>query len=188
MDRNQGSPAGRAGKGGNSCGATEGFCSAGFHTGRLQRGTVEFSSLGPSVAPAAPAHGRTGGDRARAARGNTAPDQRARYAWRRRTRGPMQDTMSNADAASTVAVNLAPPAPFLPHAMRALRALVVRELLKFSMQYGRLISALVRPLLWLAVFAAVFRNVFGVSIVPPYDTYISYDVYIAPGLDRKSVV
>ncbi|HTT10554.1 MAG TPA: ABC transporter permease [Burkholderiaceae bacterium] len=66
--------------------------------------------------------------------------------------------------------------------MRALRGLVVRELLKFSMQYGRLISALVRPVLWLAVFAAGFRNVFGVSIVPPYDTYISYDVYIAPGL------
>ena len=43
-------------------------------------------------------------------------------------------------------------------------------------------SALVRPLLWLAVFAAGFRNVFGVSIVEPYDTYIPYDVYIAPGL------
>jgi ABC-2 type transport system permease protein len=49
-------------------------------------------------------------------------------------------------------------------------------------QYGRLASALVRPLLWLAVFAAGFRNVFGVSIVEPYDTYIPYDVYIAPGL------
>jgi ABC-2 type transport system permease protein len=40
----------------------------------------------------------------------------------------------------------------------------------------------VRPLLWLAVFAAGFRNVFGVAIVEPYDTYIPYDVYIAPGL------
>jgi ABC-2 type transport system permease protein len=95
----------------------------------------------------------------------------------------MQDTMSNVVAAKAEpSVTLAPPAPFLPHALRALRALVVRELLKFSMQYGRLISALVRPVLWLAVFAAGFRNVFGVSIVPPYDTYISYDVYIAPGL------
>ena len=53
---------------------------------------------------------------------------------------------------------------------------------KFSRQYGRLVSALVRPLLWLAVFAAGFRNVFGVAIVEPYDTYIPYDVYIAPGL------
>jgi ABC-2 type transport system permease protein len=32
------------------------------------------------------------------------------------------------------------------------------------------------------VFAAGFRNVFGVAIVEPYDTYIPYDVYIAPGL------
>jgi ABC-2 type transport system permease protein len=68
------------------------------------------------------------------------------------------------------------------HALRALRAIVVRELLKFARQYGRLASALVRPLLWLAVFAAGFRNVFGVAIVEPYDTYVPYDVYIAPGL------
>ncbi len=68
------------------------------------------------------------------------------------------------------------------HALQAMQAIVVRELLKFSRQYGRLVSALVRPVLWLAVFAAGFRNVFGVSIVEPYDTYIAYDVYIAPGL------
>jgi ABC-2 type transport system permease protein len=68
------------------------------------------------------------------------------------------------------------------HALRALVAIVGRELAKFGRQYGRLVSALVRPLLWLAVFAAGFRNVFGVAIVEPYDTYVSYDVYIAPGL------
>ena len=68
------------------------------------------------------------------------------------------------------------------HALQAMGAIVWRELAKFSRQYGRLISALVRPLLWLAVFAAGFRNVFGVAIVEPYDTYIPYDVYIAPGL------
>jgi ABC-2 type transport system permease protein len=68
------------------------------------------------------------------------------------------------------------------HALQAMRAIVLRELLKFSRQYGRLVSALVRPLLWLAVFAAGLRNVFGVAIVEPYDTYIPYDVYIAPGL------
>jgi ABC-2 type transport system permease protein len=92
--------------------------------------------------------------------------------------------MSNVIVTSKPAApaELAPPVPFVPHALRALRSLVLRELLKFSMQYGRLVSALVRPVLWLAVFAAGFRNVFGVSIVPPYDTYISYDVYIAPGL------
>ena len=67
----------------------------------------------------------------------------------------------------------------LPHAFQAMRAIVMRELMKFTRQYGRLVSALVRPLLWLAVFAAGFRNVFGVAIAPPYDTYIP---------DRKSVV
>jgi len=70
----------------------------------------------------------------------------------------------------------------LPHALQALRAIVLREVLKFSQQTGRLVSALVRPLLWLAGFAAGFRNVFGVAIVEPYDTYIPYDVYIVPGL------
>ena len=68
------------------------------------------------------------------------------------------------------------------HALQAMRAIVLRELLKFSQQTGRLVSALVRPLLWLAVFAAGFRNVFGVAIVEPYDTYVPYDVYIVPGL------
>jgi ABC-2 type transport system permease protein len=68
------------------------------------------------------------------------------------------------------------------HALRALVVIVARESLKFSRQYGRLASAVVRPVLWLAVFAAGFRNVFGVAIVEPYDTYIPYDVYIAPGL------
>jgi ABC-2 type transport system permease protein len=70
----------------------------------------------------------------------------------------------------------------IKHWLQALTAIVSRELMKFSRQYGRLVSALVRPLLWLAVFAAGFRNVFGVAIAPPYDTYIPYDVYIAPGL------
>ncbi len=66
--------------------------------------------------------------------------------------------------------------------LQALKAIVWRELSKFSRQYGRLASALVRPLLWLAVFAAGFRSVFGVAINEPYETYISYDVYIVPGL------
>jgi ABC-2 type transport system permease protein len=70
----------------------------------------------------------------------------------------------------------------MTHALRALLAIVARELFKFSRQYGRLLSAIVRPVLWLAVFAAGFRNVFGVAIVEPYDTYIPCDVYIAPGL------
>ncbi|WPG41277.1 ABC transporter permease [Variovorax sp. EBFNA2] len=68
------------------------------------------------------------------------------------------------------------------HAMQALRAIVMRELVKFWQQKARLVSALVRPVLWLAVFAAGFRNVFGMAIAQPYDTYIPYDIYIAPGL------
>ncbi|RQP26763.1 ABC transporter permease [Piscinibacter terrae] len=63
-----------------------------------------------------------------------------------------------------------------------MKAVVARELLKFARQWTRLVSALVRPLLWLVVFSTGFRNVFGVAIVEPYDTYVPYDVYIAPGL------
>jgi ABC-2 type transport system permease protein len=68
------------------------------------------------------------------------------------------------------------------HTLRALRAITTRELLKFLQQRGRLLSALARPLVWLAVFAAGFYNAFGVSIIPPYQTYIPYQVYIVPGL------
>lgn len=64
----------------------------------------------------------------------------------------------------------------------ALYAICHRELIKFWRQRGRLIAALVRPSLWLLAFAAGFQNVFGVSIIPPYDTYIEYQVYIVPGL------
>jgi len=70
----------------------------------------------------------------------------------------------------------------LVHVARAMRAVTMREFVKFVQQRGRLLSALVRPLMWLAVFAAGFYNVFGISIIPPYKTYIPYQVYIAPGL------
>jgi ABC-2 type transport system permease protein len=66
--------------------------------------------------------------------------------------------------------------------LRALLAVSSREVVKFWHQRGRLLSALVRPALWLVVFAAGFQNVFGVSIIPPYETYIEYQVYIVPGL------
>src|SRR5712672_4321814 len=70
----------------------------------------------------------------------------------------------------------------IAHVGLALKALTMREITKFARQRGRLLSALVRPLMWLAVFAAGFYNVFGVSIIPPYKTYITYQVYIVPGL------
>lgn len=68
------------------------------------------------------------------------------------------------------------------HAMLALTAIIRREIWRFVKQRGRFISALVRPLLWLVVFAAGFRSVLGVSIIPPYTTYVSYETYVLPGL------
>src|ERR1700694_2190120 len=70
----------------------------------------------------------------------------------------------------------------LIHAARALRAVTTREIIKFVQQRGRLLSARVGPVFVLAVGAAGFYNVFGVSIIPPYKTYITYQVYIVPGL------
>ena len=71
--------------------------------------------------------------------------------------------------------------PFV-HMMLALSAIIKREAGKFLHQKGRWASALVRPLLWLIVFAAGFRSLLGVSIVPPYQTYVTYQEYILPGL------
>ena len=70
----------------------------------------------------------------------------------------------------------------LSHAAQGLVAVSSREVVKFVHQTGRLVSAVVRPALWLLVFAAGFQNVFGVSIIPPYETYIRYEVYVVPGL------
>ena len=64
----------------------------------------------------------------------------------------------------------------------ALGGIVRRELLRFFNQKERFFSALVRPLVWLFIFAAGFRNTLGVSITPPYETYVLYEVYVVPGL------
>src|SRR5579862_9238143 len=66
--------------------------------------------------------------------------------------------------------------------VRCLSGIVRREALRWLQQRGRFLSALVRPLVWLAIFAAGFHFVLGVSIIPPYETYVPYEVYIAPGL------
>jgi ABC-2 type transport system permease protein len=63
-----------------------------------------------------------------------------------------------------------------------LRGIMVREGLRFLHQRERFLGALVRPLVWLFIFAAGFRSVLGVSIIPPYETYILYEEYIVPGL------
>ncbi|WP_243721846.1 ABC transporter permease [Meridianimarinicoccus aquatilis] len=66
--------------------------------------------------------------------------------------------------------------------LNVLRAIVGREFLRFVHQRERFLSALVRPLVWLLIFAAGFRAALGVSIIPPYQTYITYETYIVPGL------
>ena len=68
------------------------------------------------------------------------------------------------------------------HYARALYGIVWREALRFLNQRERFFAALVRPLIWLIIFAAGFRAALGISIIPPYETYITYDVYITPGL------
>jgi ABC-2 type transport system permease protein len=65
---------------------------------------------------------------------------------------------------------------------RAFRGIVWREGLRFVRQRERFLSALVRPLVWLFIFAAGFRAVLGLSITPPYQTYVLYEVYVTPGL------
>ncbi|MBT8768450.1 ABC transporter permease [Metapseudomonas boanensis] len=63
-----------------------------------------------------------------------------------------------------------------------LRGILLREWLRFVLQRSRFLSALVRPLLWLLVFAAGFRAALGIAIIEPYATYITYETYIVPGL------
>lgn len=70
----------------------------------------------------------------------------------------------------------------ITHGWRALTGIFRRELLRFLHQRDRFVSALVRPLMWLFIFAAGFRSTLGIAIIPPYETYILYEVYITPGL------
>lgn len=63
-----------------------------------------------------------------------------------------------------------------------LKGIMVREILRFLHQRERFFAALVRPLLWLLVFAAGFRSAVGIGVMPPYETSITYEVYIVPGL------
>ncbi len=87
--------------------------------------------------------------------------------------------MNGSSAASAPAVG---GRPGLVNYAICLNGIVWREALRYWHQRERFISALVRPLVWLFIFAAGFRSVLGVSIIPPYDTYVLYEVYITPGL------
>ena len=70
----------------------------------------------------------------------------------------------------------------LHHLWLGLYAIAWREIAKFLRQTERLLSALVRPALWLLVFATGLHDLLGVSIVEPYRTYTPYQEYILPGL------
>jgi len=64
-----------------------------------------------------------------------------------------------------------------------LGGIVWREALRFTKQRERFLSALVRPLVWLFIFAAGFRSVYGIVVGEPYElSNVPYEVYIAPGL------
>ena len=88
---------------------------------------------------------------------------------------------SSLDAAFT-ALTSGPGAGGMTLYVRAFMGIVWREIMRFLYQRERFLAALVRPLVWLIVFAAGFRAVLGISIIPPYETYITYEVYIVPGL------
>ena len=71
------------------------------------------------------------------------------------------------------------------HAISALKGLTHREIKKFTRQKGRLFSAIVRPALWLFVFAAGVGTATGVDpgMNHPYPIQnVNYFEYIIPGL------
>ncbi|MBF96735.1 MAG: hypothetical protein CFH34_00259 [Alphaproteobacteria bacterium MarineAlpha9_Bin4] len=71
------------------------------------------------------------------------------------------------------------------HYILALLGLSLREIIKFSNQKGRLFSAIVRPALWLFVFAAGVGSAKGIDpgVLNFYPTQnVNYFEYITPGL------
>ncbi len=76
----------------------------------------------------------------------------------------------------------APPRLGLGAYFTCFKGIIWREVLRYLHQRERFLSALVRPLIWLFIFAAGFRQTLGVSIIPPYETYVLYEVYVVPGL------
>src|SRR5437763_4518083 len=97
-------------------------------------------------------------------------------------RPDQQPALRETVMSSAVRTDVAAPGFSLRQYAICLNGIVWREALRFLHQRERFVSALVRPLVWLFIFAAGFRQVLGISIIPPYETYILYEVYIAPGL------
>ena len=63
-----------------------------------------------------------------------------------------------------------------------LKGIFWREGLRFFHQRERFIAALVRPLVWLLVFAVGLRAALEFTVAPPYEAAISYETYVVPGL------
>ena len=63
-----------------------------------------------------------------------------------------------------------------------MNGIVYKELIRFLKQKKPIYSALLRPLLWLFIFSVGFKTALGLAIIPPYETYITYETYIVPGL------
>lgn len=66
--------------------------------------------------------------------------------------------------------------------LRCLGGVTRREIQRAWGQRARLIAAFVRPLLWLAIFAAGFRSMVGLQLVPPTQEVVAFEVYLGPGL------
>ena len=66
--------------------------------------------------------------------------------------------------------------------INCMKGIIYKELVRFVKQKSRFFSALVRPLLWLFIFSVGFKTALGLAIIPPYETYITYETYIVPGL------
>lgn len=64
----------------------------------------------------------------------------------------------------------------------AAKAIFWREMLRFVHQRERFFSALVRPAIWLLALGAGFQGIVGIPVQAPYQSYVSYDVYMVPGL------
>src|SRR5262249_57524779 len=108
-----------------------------------------------------PGGGGLRGGRDRAGRGLSAQVRRSRHAGRRRAgvAVPAQPVRTTPSTGREMSMQLV-------HAARALRAVTTREIVKFVEQRGRLLSALVRPLMWLAVVAAGDYKLVVLSLSP----------------------
>ncbi|ANK80140.1 MAG: multidrug ABC transporter permease [Rhizobiales bacterium NRL2] len=63
-----------------------------------------------------------------------------------------------------------------------LQGILIREALRFLQQRERFFAALVRPVIWLVIFAAGLRAAMGGNLAGPDGQPIPYELYIAPGL------